>query len=190
METLRDSLDPAQSLSLINQSISEGGKSGEFFLFTHDHRILLKTITEEEVQVYLTRINKFAEHYRQNPGSLIIKFYGLFSFECVEFAAPKIHLLITKNITQVGRGQLNAIYDMKGSRHNREVLKSRLTMSLKVLKDIDFENIEGKIHSKPAELSKIKQALVTDSLFFKEIELMDYSLIVAKVDLEEDVEQP
>jgi hypothetical protein len=56
-------------------------------------------------------------------------------------------------------------------------------MSLKVLKDIDFENIEGKMHAKPEELIELRSILINDSSFLKDIELIDYSLIIAKVDL-------
>lgn len=55
-----------QSNNQIIRNIAEisGGKSGEFFFFSHDHVILFKTVSRQEAESYLRKMRSFDEHYR------------------------------------------------------------------------------------------------------------------------------
>ena len=50
------------------------------------------------------------------------------------------------------------------------------------MKDIDFLNLEGTIKVEDEYKYRIKKALERDSLFFAKARLMDYSLLVIKID--------
>lgn len=63
------------------QSYTNGGKSGEFFYGTFDHRFVFKTVKEEEAQAYLDRIDDFHDYFKKNPESLIVKILGIYRFE-------------------------------------------------------------------------------------------------------------
>lgn len=41
----------------------KGGASGEFFFFTHDNNLLLKTINDSELDILLKKLDKFVTHY-------------------------------------------------------------------------------------------------------------------------------
>lgn len=79
---------------------------------------------------------------------------------------------------------------MKGSEFDREVLKkTNKDISKVTLKDLDFFKTEGKIYIKPQMAERINsvfrivltQILTSDAQFFKESKLIDYSLLLFKV---------
>ena len=75
---------------------------------------------------------------------------------------------------------------MKGSSHDREVIKpGRLynyhELKSMTLKDMDFKKLEGVLHVDPEQAKLLYRALQLDSLFLKNLNLIDYSLLVAKV---------
>lgn len=86
-------------------------------------------------------------------------------------------------------------FDMKGSEFDREVLakKPKADLTKTTLKDIDFFKTEEKIWIKPALAEGIinwiytpviLSALIDDANFFKSVGLIDYSLLVFKVNWE------
>lgn len=50
------------------------------------------------------------------------------------------------------------------------------------MKDVDFDRLEHKVHLNEQDLSKVNSILKQDSLFFLENGLIDYSLIIVKID--------
>ncbi len=62
-------------------SIPSGGKSGQFFFFTKDNKLLIKTISKPELKVILKNIDNYSEHLNSNPNSLIAKIVALFSLK-------------------------------------------------------------------------------------------------------------
>ena len=50
---------------------NDGGKSGEFFFFSYDNQLVIKTITRSELNV-LKKINKnYFKHIQTYPESMI-----------------------------------------------------------------------------------------------------------------------
>lgn len=75
---------------------------------------------------------------------------------------------------------------MKGSSHDRQVIRpNRLykyqELRSMTLKDLDFKKLEGCLHIDSETASQIYKSLRLDSLFLKNMNLIDYSLLVAKV---------
>ena len=66
---------------------SGGGKSGEFFLFTHDNSLIVKTISNSELQNLGLNIADYCKHLISNPHSLITKIYGLYSIKTPELGS-------------------------------------------------------------------------------------------------------
>lgn len=56
-----DSLDFEKNKQAILKSTgtAEGGCSGEFFYFTYDNKLILKSMKKEEVEVFIPNIDKF-----------------------------------------------------------------------------------------------------------------------------------
>jgi hypothetical protein len=63
------------------QAGPDGGKSGEFFFFTHDCKWILKTVTPEELMVFRKMFPSYMQHMHLNENSLINKIYGVFSVD-------------------------------------------------------------------------------------------------------------
>ena len=72
------SLSPKFNREMVFKAGEGAGRSGSFFFFSHDNHFLVKTISKEEVSLYLKLINDFRDHYERNPNSLIARIVGMF----------------------------------------------------------------------------------------------------------------
>ena len=94
------------------------------------------------------------------------------------------HLILMKNMLACHNNQILRTYDMKGSRYDREVnVRNKQINELQkmTLKDIDFMKEEGIIHVSNENKVKLSEIITKDSLFLKNLNLIDYSLLVIKV---------
>ena len=187
LEKDKDIIDIEASLNIAknhnnidNMNKSEGGKSGEFFFSTFDNKLLIKTINKKELDIFIQHFMEYYNYFLKiNPKSLITPIYGIFSFERVDIA-QMAHIILMRNITNTPKENIHSIYDLKGSSYDREVLKKQKNLDkIKVLKDLDFVKIEGKLY---LELTKeiIQDILVQDANFLKGCGFIDYSLLVIK----------
>ncbi|CAK79462.1 unnamed protein product (macronuclear) [Paramecium tetraurelia] len=183
---LEDSFDVNKNLQNIEQFTGpDGGKSGEFFFFSHNNELIIKTMRQAEVNTYKKRLLNFATYQANNPESLLNKIYGMYTFERVEKSEAKIHFLIMKNLSLgIPRNYILRIYDLKGSEYDREVLakRSETDLSKLTLKDLDFFKIEQQIWVEQSIMQKLNQNLIKDSDFLEKQHLIDYSLLVMKID--------
>lgn len=58
-------------------SLTSQGKSGSFFYYTADGKYMLKTIKYREYKFLRSILKDYYEYLKQNPKTLITKFYGL-----------------------------------------------------------------------------------------------------------------
>ena len=74
-------------------------------------------------------------------------------------------------------------FDLKGSKYNRETLaeKSVDDLSTVTLKDIDFLKTEDRIFVSPITAKNIKRILCSDIQMLKSLGVMDYSLLIMKI---------
>lgn len=75
------------------------------------------------------------------------------------------------------------MYDIKGSEYDREVLKnnSLADVSKATLKDVDFMKMEGTLKVDKDTCGRLRTAMIRDAEFFKKVGLIDYSLLVMKI---------
>lgn len=55
------------------------GASGSFFFFSHDNKLIIKTIGEGEDSTLLKLLPKYYKHIKKYKNTLLSKIYGLFS---------------------------------------------------------------------------------------------------------------
>ncbi|CAD8088028.1 unnamed protein product [Paramecium sonneborni] len=186
---IEDSFDVQKNLLNIEQSTGpDGGKSGEFFFFSHNKQLIIKTMRQSEVNTYKKRLLNFATYQANNPQSLLNKIYGLYTFERFEKSEAKVHFLIMKNLSLgIPKNYIYRTYDLKGSEYDREVLakKSETDLSKLTLKDLDFFKIEKQIWVEQNIAQKLTQNLFKDSEFLEKQKLIDYSLLVIIIDWKE-----
>jgi 1-phosphatidylinositol-4-phosphate 5-kinase len=188
---LRSSFDVNNNEERIKKAgENKGGASGELFLFSHDNRLIIKTITQDEYQIFRKILPQYGEHFRSNSTSFIGKIYGLFDFDFTD-TSKTIKLVIMENLFTVDPDYVMRKYDMKGSTHSRRVLKSYeevVATSYKngaVLKDLDFLEIDKTISvANPMgnERMILLQKIRKDVEFFRGLSIIDYSVVVAVLD--------
>ena len=174
-----------------------GGASGEFFFKTFDRRFIIKTLTKEEEAIFEDFMGHYVLHLRDSPDSILTRILGFFSFDFDILDTP-VRVMVMENIFCVQSELLLRKYDLKGSTHHRKVLNSRdsrlsnLDMDLrsslferKTLKDLDFNRIEGKVLMSTKQRKEFFSVIENDVLFMQSQKLIDYSLIVAVIKLQD-----
>ncbi|PIL31006.1 hypothetical protein GSI_05699 [Ganoderma sinense ZZ0214-1] len=174
-------LDPADYLlsltaKYILSELGSPGKSGSFFYFSRDYRFIIKTIHHSEHKFLRSILKKYYEHVKNNPHTLISRFYGLHRVKLPH--GRKIHFVIMNNLCPAHK-DIHETYDLKGSTVGREYPEEKAAVNPRaVLKDLNWIN-----RGKTLELGPEKRALLTeqlrrDSELLKELGVMDYSLLV------------
>lgn len=164
---------------------SGGGASGELFLFSFDNQLILKTAKHDEIQVFSKILMDYKDHVIANTNTQIGKIYGLFDFTFRE-TDKSIKLVLIENIYSISQERILRKYDLKGSTYSRRALKnpkeiSKAMRSSKVMKDLDFKEIEKCIHIDQDKRSKLLKNIDEDIKFFTKHHIIDYSLILAVV---------
>ena len=97
-----------------------------------------------------------------------------------------------KNILGCDRGQILRTYDLKGSKYDREVNAgdafSSDELHKKTLKDLDFLKEEQRIRVASIQKKKLRKILEQDSIFLRDLNILDYSLLVVRVFWEREPE--
>ena len=165
---------------------SGGGASGELFMFSHDGQLILKTATHDEIEVFKDILLDYKEHFRVYRKTQISKIFGLFDFN-FEGSDKSIKLILMENLFTVNKEAVLRKYDMKGSKHSRKVLKnytgvSKDTKIDKIMKDIDFLEIDKLLAAGSERREEITKYVDMDVYFFRTHNIIDFSLILAVCD--------
>lgn len=59
------------------RELASSGKSGSVFFLSDDDRFMIKTVRSEEMKLLLELIPAYYEHCKQNPDTLLTRFYGV-----------------------------------------------------------------------------------------------------------------
>ena len=91
------------------------GKSPSFFFFTANKCFAVKTLKDEELNLLVKKgfLEKYCEHIKKNPNSLLCRFYGVFKVK-IKFMKP-IPIIIMDNIMGFRPEEVFKVYDLKGS---------------------------------------------------------------------------
>lgn len=174
-------LDPADYLlsltaKYILSELGSPGKSGSFFYFSRDYRFIIKTIRHSEQKFLLSVLKKYYAHVKNNPHTLLSRFYGLHRVKLPR--GRKIHFVIMNNLFPPHK-DIHETFDLKGSTVGRVYPEEKAQKNPRaVLKDLNWID-----RGKTLELGPEKRALFTeqlrrDSELLKAINVMDYSLLV------------
>lgn len=55
------------------------GRSGSFFFFSHDRKFIIKTMTNQELVLFISKLPNFIKHFRKNQNSILAKIFGVFT---------------------------------------------------------------------------------------------------------------
>ncbi len=74
------------------------GSSGSFFFFSKDNKFLIKTINKQEKDIFLSMIDSYIEHIRNNQ-SVLARIYGILTIKTQDFKG--IHIIIMQNTSYI-----------------------------------------------------------------------------------------
>ncbi len=120
------------NLSSISEHMSYG-KSGSFFYYTEDTRLLIKTISKVEFHLMRRILPRYYHHLKANPDSLVTRVFGLYKMKVEGF---KLYILSMKNLFSLPF-ELHLRYDIKGSTHGRTSRDKPWDKTI-ALKDLDL----------------------------------------------------
>ncbi|XP_029415120.1 phosphatidylinositol 4-phosphate 5-kinase-like protein 1 isoform X2 [Nannospalax galili] len=147
----------------------------------HDQRFFLKTQRRHEVQVLLTHLPRYVQHLQQHPHSLLARLLGVHSLRVAQ--GKKKYFIIMQSVFYPA-SRISERYDIKGCEVNRwvEPVPEDSPLVL-VLKDLNFQ---GKIMKLGPQRSWLLHQMELDTAFLRELNILDYSLLMAFQLLHED----
>lgn len=187
-----DSLDPIKNLDSLISANESKGKSGSFFLFSSDKRVVIKTIKEKELETLLKILHDYACYIKHNPNTLLCRIYGVFY---LKFAGiSPLHIIIMDNLAH-NTEKITRLYDLKGSTLGRgkETLKVQQTIQEEILenknlepfKDLDFIRHRFRVILNPSQYATAIQCMNQDTDFLNSHGIIDYSMLILVEDNED-----
>lgn len=176
---------PYKNQYSINQMIESNGKSGSFFFHSYDHKFLIKTITNEELDLFITQFAEpYHKHMKTFKDSLIIKIYGLFSI--IIQGISEVNIIVMQNLLNVNYTHINRIFDLKGCTIKRKTNNINKVKRIQALKDLDYQwikRVDKKIiNFSLDQIEELQYLLQNDLKLFRELKLMDFSLLLIILD--------
>jgi 1-phosphatidylinositol-4-phosphate 5-kinase len=175
-------------LAGFSENISSG-KSGSFFYYSRDGKFVLKTIHKSEKSFFLSILENYNKHLQNHPESLIVKIFGIhkiiFTKLRVAHKTRKSIRFCIMNNTFDTNFKIDQRYDIKGSLYKREVITNNPQIALK---DKNLLNNNRILDIEPASRVKLMGVIDSDVSFFKENNIIDYSLLLGihKVNAEDE----
>ena len=163
------------------------GKGGAFFINSDDHEFILKTITEQEFKIMIRLLrNKMVQYFKMNQNSIICRIYGVYKIkiDIDLLQSDEIYFILMKNVVGSFVENLLCKYDLKGSSLNRKVRYENIDTT--VMKDLNFNEVEAVFLLNKEDSKKLVNICEKDSNFLCSSGIMDYSLFVAKISLNND----
>jgi len=126
-ESLYGSLNPRANKKILLKSFEKtSAKGGKPLIKTHDKRFLIKEISEEERDFFLSLVKEYHSHLNNNPRSLLAKIYGCFSIRVNN--KNKVYHILMENLDPLDDEHILFKYDMKFSTVNRKEINSNNTI--------------------------------------------------------------
>lgn len=179
-------------LSSFSELVSSG-KSGSFFFYSVDGKYVLKTISKEEFIFLRKSLEKYYIHLKSNRNSLLPKFFSLnkirFNNKALikELGYDQVYFVVMNNIFSKNR-IVHERYDLKGSTYKRETFHPGVLPEYDIefknkeitlaMKDLDFLRRKKSLNVTGAQKDLILKTIEKDSVLFKELNIIDYSLLV------------
>ncbi|XP_006835040.1 PREDICTED: phosphatidylinositol 4-phosphate 5-kinase-like protein 1 [Chrysochloris asiatica] len=166
------------------QFLSTSRSKASFFL-SHDQRFFLKTQRRREVQALLAHLPQYMQHLHRHPHSLLARLLGMHSLRVAQ--GKKKYFIIMQSIFYPA-GRISERYDIKGCEVSRWVEPAPEGSSLVlVLKDLNFQ---GKTMDLGPQRSWLLRQMELDTAFLRELNVLDYSLLMAFQGLHDDERDP
>jgi len=184
------------NLSSLSELSSEG-KSGAFFYYTSDGRYMIKTVTSKEFKLLRRMLSQYYDHMMRYSSSLICRFLGLHCLRAkgaVEGTAArlkatispfhKVYFIVMVNMFNTPV-EIHRRYDLKGSWVGRETNVQDPGVALR---DGNFKQAKEHINIHPDCRDRFIAQIKNDTIFLRENNIIDYSLLLGIHDVHEGEE--
>jgi len=151
------------------QLLGTAGRSGSLFYQTTDSRYFFKTCLAMEIAVVKEFIQRYYNHLKENPKSLLIRFFGMFKVSTNDGSTT---VIVFENLFPFGYS-LSEKYDLKGRKAKRDdtpVAKSSLIKDNQLNRKFCIPD-NDLLHLYAEQINK-------DVTFLDDNNLMDYSLLI------------
>ncbi|KAM9858033.1 phosphatidylinositol 4-phosphate 5-kinase-like protein 1 isoform 1-T2 [Aulostomus maculatus] len=162
------------------QFVSNSKSKANFFV-TNDKRYFLKTQSSREVKFLLRNLQAYTDHLDKYPHSLMVRFLGV--HRIVIPSQIKKYFIVMQSVFYPDE-RINIRYDIKGCQLGRWTNPDTGgKQMIKVLKD---NNFEGQSITLGPEKSWFVNQVKVDTAFLQELNVLDYSLLLAHQPLHQD----
>ena len=112
---------------------------------------------------------------KQNPRTLLPKFFGLYCYSC---NAKNVRILVMNNLLPSGL-KMHQKFDLKGSTCKRKASKRERAKNSPTFKDLDFmEMFPDGIFLSPDLYTSLMNSIQRDCQVLESFKIMDYSLLI------------
>ncbi|XP_036042270.1 phosphatidylinositol 4-phosphate 5-kinase-like protein 1 isoform X2 [Onychomys torridus] len=162
------------------QFLSTSKSKASFFL-SRDQRFFLKTQRRHEVQVLLAHLPRYVQYLRRHPHTLLARLLGVHSLRVAR--GKKKYFIIMQSVFYPP-SRISERYDIKACELSRWVEPvPEGSPLLLVLKDLNFQ---GKTINLGPQRNWFLRQMELDTAFLRDLNVLDYSLLVAFQLLHED----
>ena len=189
-EVMIKTFSPSKNKSAIDKMSESKGKSGSFFFYSHDRKFIIKTISSDEKNTLLNILHDYYNYIKNHQSSLITKIYGIYTL--VIKNASSVNIILMQNLFGCSPIHIQKMFDLKGSSVQRKTKNVQKWKRDQVLKDLDFQwltKVERKlINFKEEDITEITNNLNNDIIFYQNLRLMDYSLLLIIIDFPNNID--
>mmetsp|Transcript_28651 Transcript_28651/g.72120 ORF Transcript_28651/g.72120 Transcript_28651/m.72120 type:complete len:743 (-) Transcript_28651:249-2477(-) len=153
------------------------GKSGSLFFFSHDMRFIVKTLPKREATLLLEILPAYYQHVRQNPGTYLPRFYGLYRWKH-DYTRKNVRFVVMNNVFATSLA-IHKRFDLKGSTLGRAASTSERKKGPRaIFKDLDMKESGFKIKLGAARKKCVVDQIRSDCHLLMSLKIMDYSLLL------------
>ena len=162
------------------------GKSGSFFISTDDNKYMIKSLKSDEIDLIRNGfLTKYIQHIHDTQNkSLLCRLYGMFNIILAQ--GDEILIIVMRNVIGDLKDNTVVKFDLKGSTYNRKTDFDDNNFNNKVMKDLNFNEIEKNIMIGKTNINQLRTIITQDSKFLCNSGLMDYSLFLVKITLNKE----
>ncbi|CAL8132510.1 unnamed protein product [Orchesella dallaii] len=164
--------------SLPLRELSSSGASGSLFYISQDDEFILKTVQLKERRLLLQILEDYYQNLKQNPHTLLPKFFGLYNYIPKTSGNKNIRFVVMNNVLPSAL-KMHWKYDLKGSTYNRRASLAEKMNPYPTFKDLDFlEHFPGGLVLEEKTYKALMKTLERDAMVLESLKIMDYSLLV------------
>ncbi|XP_068167502.1 phosphatidylinositol 4-phosphate 5-kinase-like protein 1 [Antennarius striatus] len=162
------------------QFVSNSKSKANFFV-TNDKRFFLKTQSRREIRFFLSKLQAYVNHLEKYPHSLMVRILGV--HKIVIPNQIKNYFIVMQSVFYPDE-RINIRYDIKGCEVGRWTNPD--TGGKQIIKVLKDNNFEGQHITLDQEKSWFARQVKMDAAFLRELNVLDYSLLLGHQPLHQD----